>query len=125
VDEYTSQEVYCDGGESQFIMNMIDESIIYKNNFLVFTTLVGRKINFLKILKYIKIIEGIKVLETTEFLQGKLIRWGLAWSFYCDIDDFFNNNPLLINNSKFDNLNLEVNKEHKILRIYKTKSKSQ
>jgi len=73
---------------------MIDESIIYKNNFLIFTTLVGRKINFLRILEYIKLIEEIKVLETTEFLQGKLIRWGLSWSFYNDFDDFIYNNPL-------------------------------
>lgn len=77
---------------------MINESIIFRNNFLLFTTLVGRKINFLYLLDFIKTIEGIKILETTEFLQGKMIRWGLSWSFYYDIEDFFENNPLLKNN---------------------------
>lgn len=109
--------MYCEGGESEFIKNMINESIIYKNNFLVFTTLVGRKVNFLDIVEYIKTIEGIKVLETTEFLQGKLIRWGLAWSFFYDIDDFFNNNPLVINKTNLDKFEYGNDKVKNILRL--------
>ncbi len=88
---------------------MIDESVIYRNNFLIFTTLVGRKVNFLKLIEYIKTIKEIKVVETTEFLQGKLIRWGLSWSFYSDLDDFFENNPLIENHR-----NLLYNEEKKM-----------
>lgn len=82
---------------------MIKESIVYKNNICLFTTLIGRKKNFLEILEYLKGIDGLKLLETTEFLQGKMIRWGICWSYFFDEEDFFTKNPLIENkdNLKF------------------------
>ena len=43
--------------------------------------MVGRKSN----LKYLisKLWEvGVTIVKTTEFVQGKTCRWGLAWSFF-------------------------------------------
>ena len=76
---------------------------------MIFSTLCGRKINFLYLLDYLKILKGIKVIETTEFIQGKMIRWGLSWSFYCDFEDFFNNNPLIGNNKRYDDFKYKKN----------------
>jgi 23S rRNA (adenine1618-N6)-methyltransferase len=82
VCEYNDKEVYCKGGEFQFISTMIEESKIYKNKIIWFTTLVGKKINFDKILKVLENIHEIKMIKTTTFYQGKLARWGVAWSYY-------------------------------------------
>ena len=40
-----SHELWCDGGEITFIKKMINQSAIFKNNCLWFTTLVSKKEN--------------------------------------------------------------------------------
>jgi len=62
---------------------MIEESKLYKNSVIWFTTLVGKKINLDKLYKVLKEDKNIKLVRRTTFYQGKLARWGLAWSFYC------------------------------------------
>ncbi|KAK2437715.1 23S rRNA (adenine(1618)-N(6))-methyltransferase [Trifolium repens] len=76
----TSEEMVCSGGEKAFITRIIEDSTSLKHNFRWFTSMIGRKSN----LKYLisKLWEvGVTVVKTTEFVQGRTSRWGLAWSF--------------------------------------------
>jgi 23S rRNA (adenine1618-N6)-methyltransferase len=84
--EYNSKEVYCEGGEYQFINQMIEESENFKYNVLWFTTLIGKKITLDKILKILSIKENVKIIKKTTFYQGKLARWGLAWTYFTKED---------------------------------------
>ena len=60
---------------------MIKESEEYKFQFCWFTTLIGKKVNFDKIKLILKRNLSIADLKTTTFCQGKLARWGIAWTF--------------------------------------------
>ncbi|KAL2343610.1 hypothetical protein Fmac_004895 [Flemingia macrophylla] len=76
----TSNEMVCPGGEKAFITRIIEDSIQLKHQFRWFTSMLGKKSN----LKYLisKLWEvGVAVVKTTEFVQGRTHRWGLAWSF--------------------------------------------
>ncbi|RDX62519.1 U6 small nuclear RNA (adenine-(43)-N(6))-methyltransferase, partial [Mucuna pruriens] len=76
----TSHEMVCPGGEKAFITRIIEDSTQLKQHFRWFTSMVGRKSN----LKYLvsKLWEvGVAIVKTTEFVQGRTSRWGLAWSF--------------------------------------------
>jgi 23S rRNA (adenine1618-N6)-methyltransferase len=42
--------------------------------------MVGRKVN-LKVLTTNLRKVGVTIVQTTEFIQGRTSRWGLAWSF--------------------------------------------
>jgi 23S rRNA (adenine1618-N6)-methyltransferase len=79
--QYNEKEVYCRGGEYRFINNMIRESKVYKYNIIWFTTLVGKKKNYDLLLKLIKSDREIEDVRCTTFYQGKLARWGLAWTY--------------------------------------------
>ncbi|CAL5213879.1 unnamed protein product [Lathyrus oleraceus] len=76
----TSEEMVWSGGEKAFITRIIEDSTQLKHNFRWFTSMIGRKSN----LKFLtsKLWEvGVTVVKTTEFVQGRTSRWGLAWSF--------------------------------------------
>ncbi|KAJ1430488.1 S-adenosyl-L-methionine-dependent methyltransferase [Sesbania bispinosa] len=76
----TSEEMVCPGGEKAFITRILEDSTELKHHFRWFTSMVGRKSN----LKYLisKLWEvGVTIVKTTEFVQGRTSRWGLAWSF--------------------------------------------
>lgn len=45
-----------------------------------YTSMVGRKVNLKFLVSKIREV-GVTVVKTTEFVQGKTCRWGLAWSF--------------------------------------------
>ncbi|CAI8617727.1 unnamed protein product [Vicia faba] len=76
----TSQEMVCFGGEKAFITRIIEDSTQLKHNFRWFTSMIGRKSN-LKCLTSKLWEVGVTVVKTTEFVQGRTSRWGLAWSF--------------------------------------------
>lgn len=76
----TSEEMVCPGGERAFIMRIIDDSVVLKQAFRWYTSMVGRKAN-LKVLVSKLWEVGASVVKTTEFVQGETCRWGLAWSF--------------------------------------------
>jgi 23S rRNA (adenine1618-N6)-methyltransferase len=80
--DYNEKEAYCSGGELSFINKLIKESEKYKNNFVWFSTLVGRKINLEKIEEILKEKSEIQEIKTTTFYQGKQARWGIAWKYY-------------------------------------------
>ena len=75
-----NNELWCKGGEIDFITSMIKESLEFKNNVLWFTTLVSKKENLPLIYKK---LEDIKVSEikTIDMSQGQKITRVIAWSF--------------------------------------------
>ncbi|KAK1548787.1 hypothetical protein Q3G72_034618 [Acer saccharum] len=76
----TPKEMVCPGGEKAFISRIIKDSVALKQTSRWYTSMVGRKLN-LKILTSNLREVGATVVQTTEFVQGKTCRWGLAWTF--------------------------------------------
>ncbi|CAK1580343.1 unnamed protein product [Parnassius mnemosyne] len=77
------QELITEGGELEFCRKLIKESEAFKNNILIFTTMIGHKYNLKELILDLK-AKGIRH-TTTEFCQGRVTRWGLAWT-YQDFD---------------------------------------
>ena len=106
-NEYNYNEVYCEGGEIFFIKEMIKESYIYKKNIFLFSTLIGRKNNMIKIYSVIKNLKEISFLNKITIKQGKNARWIIIWSFYDNYINFekdkINNNIIKINNNELLN----------------------
>ncbi|KAI9285370.1 hypothetical protein BC943DRAFT_360465 [Umbelopsis sp. AD052] len=101
----TESEMITEGGEVQFITNMIEESLKWKNRIKWYTTMIGKGETLSKIRQ--KLIENnasayhrnekgredgnhalnhifiqqINNFTVTEFNQGRTKRWGFAWSF--------------------------------------------
>ncbi|KAJ8722138.1 hypothetical protein PYW08_004540 [Mythimna loreyi] len=73
------QELITEGGELAFCRQLITESQEHKDNVLIFTTMVGHKYNLNVLIQVLK-SEHIKHTHT-EFCQGRVTRWGLAWTF--------------------------------------------
>jgi len=81
--DMTLQEgMYPNGGEVGFVKDMIHDSFYFRNCITWFTSMVGRKSSLLAInleLKKLGFERGMT--RTTEFVQGKIRRWGVAWTF--------------------------------------------
>ena len=76
-------ESVCQGGESEFVKKIIQESLELGNKITIYTTMTGRKKSFQELKSIIKshIENGhITSYTTTEFCQGKTKRWGIAWT---------------------------------------------
>ena len=73
-------ELWCDGGEIQFIQTMIHESALYKNNCRWFTTLVSKKENLNAIYKALK-NASVKEVKTIEMQHGNKTSRVVAWRF--------------------------------------------
>lgn len=76
----TPQEMVCPGGERAFISRMIEDSIVLKQTFRWYTSMIGKKSNLSFLISKLWKV-GVTVVKTTEFVQGQTCRWGLAWSF--------------------------------------------
>lgn len=76
----TAAEMVCPGGEAAFVARIIEDSVHLKHVIHWFTTMVGRKVT-LKGLSAKLWALGVATVRTTEFVQGRTSRWGLAWSF--------------------------------------------
>ncbi|TYH37389.1 hypothetical protein ES332_D12G036900v1 [Gossypium tomentosum] len=76
----TYEEMVCPGGEKAFITRIIEDSVVLKQSFRWYTSMVGRKVNLKFLVSKLREV-GVTVVKTTEFVQGKTFRWGLAWSF--------------------------------------------
>lgn len=75
-----NNELWCDGGELSFVKRMIEESKLFKNSCLWFTTLVSKKGH----LQTLKIdLDKAKIYEyrIIEMMRGNKIRRILAWTF--------------------------------------------
>jgi len=73
-------ELICEGGEKQFINNMITESVNYAENCLWFTTLVSNEKNLNRIYSSLEKIEAIEV-KTINMGTGNKITRIVAWTF--------------------------------------------
>lgn len=75
-----SNELWCEGGEIQFITNMINESKQFRKSCLWFTTLVSKEVNLKKYYTILKSVGAARV-KTIPMGQGNKISRILAWSF--------------------------------------------
>ena len=73
-------ELWCDGGESLFLTNMINESKQYASQVLWFTSLVSKSDNLKPCYQRLKQLNAAEV-KTIEMTQGNKITRILAWSF--------------------------------------------
>ncbi|KAK7319240.1 hypothetical protein RJT34_03958 [Clitoria ternatea] len=77
----TFEEMVCAGGERAFITRIIEDSTELKHQFRWFTSMIGRKSNLKCLVSKLWEV-GVSIVKTTEFVQGRTSRWGLAWSFF-------------------------------------------
>lgn len=82
-----SELIFEDGGELGFVKRILNESISLKDQIQIYSTMFGCKKNFQKFIEEIK-AQKIQSFSTTEFVQGKTTRWGVAWSFKHDLKSF-------------------------------------
>ncbi|XP_033119340.1 RNA N6-adenosine-methyltransferase mettl16-like [Anneissia japonica] len=83
----TASEIECiaDGGEVEFVKRMIQDSLKLRQKILWFTSMVGKKTS-LPLLKQELHKHKISHFTTTEFCQGRTMRWGIAWTFHEEVD---------------------------------------
>ncbi len=75
-----ANEQICEGGEKQFIQNMISESVNYAGNCLWFTTLVSNEKNLNRIYSSLEKIEAAEVKTINIGTANKISRI-VAWTF--------------------------------------------
>ncbi|KAL9252125.1 U6 small nuclear RNA (adenine-(43)-N(6))-methyltransferase-like protein [Drosera capensis] len=76
----TPEEMVCPGGERAFISRLIEDSVVLRESFRWYTSMVGKKSSLKFLISKLREV-GVTVVKTTEFVQGQTCRWGLAWSF--------------------------------------------
>ncbi len=79
----THKELWCKGGEKQFIANMIKESLYFKKSCYWFTTLVSKKENLKAIYSHLKRVDAHQI-KTINMGQGNKISRIVAWTFLTD-----------------------------------------
>lgn len=80
VNTASSTESVAFGGEVEFVKKMIHESTKLKDKVRVYTSMVGKKSSLTPLKEELRKLK-IQNFSTTEFCQGKTMRWGLGWSF--------------------------------------------
>jgi 23S rRNA (adenine1618-N6)-methyltransferase len=78
-------ELWCQGGESAFITNMINESVAFKKQCLWFTSLVSKK-SSLELIK--KQLTTVRVADSkiVPMAQGQKVSRFVAWTFFSQED---------------------------------------
>jgi U6 snRNA m6A methyltransferase len=76
----SKRELAVEGGELKFVETIIQESVELQDKILVYTTMLGHKSSVKKVVDMLR-NQNIKYIATTEFCQGRTMRWGVAWSF--------------------------------------------
>ncbi len=76
----SNNELWCEGGESNFIKIMIEQSILYKKSCLWFSCLISKQANLDKALIEIK-KAGAHDLKIINMRQGNKISRVVAWTF--------------------------------------------
>jgi 23S rRNA (adenine1618-N6)-methyltransferase len=75
-----NREIWCEGGETEFVGNMIRESVEFKNSCFWFSTLISKQSNLKSVYAALKIAEAIEV-KTIQMGQGNKISRIVAWTF--------------------------------------------
>jgi len=73
-------ELWCEGGELEFIRKMIEESALYSSQILWFTCLVSKKENLFKLSSLLEKVDALEV-KTIDMAQGQKVSRILAWTF--------------------------------------------
>ena len=76
-----SNELWCPGGEAEFVCTMVRESSQFKHQVLWFTSLISSKHNLSKIKAELKHVQCQQV-RVVEMGQGNKISRFIAWSFF-------------------------------------------
>uniref|UniRef100_A0A182Q582 U6 small nuclear RNA (adenine-(43)-N(6))-methyltransferase n=1 Tax=Anopheles farauti TaxID=69004 RepID=A0A182Q582_9DIPT len=76
----SGEELCTEGGEVQFIGQIIEESLRLKDRVGVYTTMIGHKRSYEEVLHALR-TAGIHNVTTSCFCQGNTTRWAVAWSF--------------------------------------------
>lgn len=76
-----SNELWCTGGEVQFVCDMVYQSKKYADNCLWFTTLVSKESNLKPIYKALKNVEASEI-KTIAMGQGNKVSRIVAWTFF-------------------------------------------
>ena len=84
--------IFQEGGELGFVKKIFTESVQLEDKIEIYSTMLGCKKNFLKFLNELK-SSNVHKFTTTEFVQGKITRWGVAWSFKHDLRTFRKSQP--------------------------------
>lgn len=80
--EMTKSEGVYEGGEYAFISDMIQDSMVLRSRITWYTSMMGKKTTLREVEKKLRSIGfGRANIRTTEFIQGKTRRWGIAWTF--------------------------------------------
>lgn len=80
--EMTKLEAVYEGGEYAFISDMIHDSMLLRSRITWYTSMMGKKTTLRQVEKKLRSIGlGRANIRTTEFIQGKTRRWGIAWTF--------------------------------------------
>ena len=73
-------ELWCEGGEKQFLLNMIRESVDFKTQCLWFTSLISKQENLKPSYAALKKAGAVSI-KTIDMAQGNKLTRVLAWSF--------------------------------------------
>jgi len=81
IDMALHESVYP-GGERGFALDMMYDSLIYRNEVTWYSLMISKKSNLFALRKELENI-GLPrgSIRTAEFDQGKMKRWGIAWTF--------------------------------------------
>ncbi|XP_033626955.1 RNA N6-adenosine-methyltransferase mettl16-like [Asterias rubens] len=85
--------VWEEGGEVDFISRMITDSLQLREQVVWYTSMIGKKAS-LGPLKQELAKHKIRNVTTTEFCQGRTMRWGIAWTFHDDIEPLVHMSPV-------------------------------
>jgi len=75
-----NNELWCEGGEKEFVRNMIYQSKDFSTSIFLFSTLVSKQSNLKSIYKVLKNVKAVKV-KTIPMGQGNKISRIVAWTF--------------------------------------------
>lgn len=87
----SSSELITDGGELGFVQKILAESLELQDKIEIYSTMLGCKKNLQKLINELE-KQKIETFTTTEFVQGKTMRWAVAWSFKHDLKSFKDHN---------------------------------
>ena len=75
-----NNELWCKGGEVQFVKNIIEESLLFRTSCYWFTTLISKEAHLKKIKIFLKKANA-KAIKIIPMGQGNKISRIVAWSF--------------------------------------------
>lgn len=80
--DMTLNESVYPGGEIGFSLDMIYDSFSFQGQIMWYTVMLSKKSSLITIERELtKLGFGRGAVRTAEFMQGKMTRWGIAWTF--------------------------------------------